>query len=59
MANLFEQDLGVINVGLEQFAETISTTGGSVTQLQWTPPASGDIGAGMALARRMPQVIKA
>ncbi len=51
MANLVKQKLGVINVGLEQFADAISTAGGAVTQLQWEPPAQGDVEAGMALAR--------
>jgi hypothetical protein len=51
MTNLVKQSLGVINVGLAQFAETISVAGGTVTQLEWTPPAFGDRDAGMALAR--------
>jgi len=51
MASLIKQKLGVINVGLTQFAETIAATGGPVTQLEWTPPAFGDRDAAMALAR--------
>ena len=51
MASLIKQKLGVINVGLEQFAETIAETGGAVTQLEWAPPALGDVRAAMSLAR--------
>jgi hypothetical protein len=51
MPRLIETSLGVVNVGLAQFAETIAATGGAVTQLDWRPPALGDRGAGMALAR--------
>lgn len=50
MASLLRNNLGVINVGLAQFAETISVAGGAVTQLEWAPPALGDRVAGMALA---------
>ena len=51
MASLVNQKLGVINIGLAQFAETIAAAGGAVAQLEWTPPALGDRDAGMALAR--------
>jgi len=51
MASLIKQELGVINVGLAQFAETIAANGGAVTQLEWTPPALGDVDAAMSLAR--------
>jgi len=51
MPRLLETSLGVVNVGLAQFAETIAAAGGAVTQLEWTPPAFGDRATGMALAR--------
>jgi hypothetical protein len=51
MSSLFSQNLSVINVGLEQFAGTITDTGGTVTQLEWSPPALGDQEVGMVLAR--------
>jgi hypothetical protein len=51
MSSLVKQSPGVINIGLAQFAETINDAGGTVTQLDWTPPAYGDRQAGMALAR--------
>ena len=51
MTSLVNQNLAVINVGLAQFAEAIAVTGGTVTQLEWSPPALGDREVGMALAR--------
>ncbi len=51
MAQLASASLGVINVGLAQFAETIAAAGGSATQVEWSPPAHGDRALGMALAR--------
>ena len=51
MAQLAAASLGVINVGLALFADTIAAAGGRATQLEWTPPALGDRALGMALAR--------
>lgn len=51
MPRLAGASLGVINVGLAQFAETIVAAGGRATQLEWSPPALGDRALGMALAR--------
>jgi len=51
MASLLQNSLGVINVGLAQFADTIAAAGGKVSQIEWRPPAFGDPSAGMALAR--------
>ncbi len=48
--SLFEQQLRVVNLGLAAFAENLTLAGGSVTQLEWQPPASGDIQAGLDLA---------
>src|SRR5688500_20370077 len=53
MARLAADSLGVINVGLAQFADTIDGAGGRVTRVEWSPPASGDRALGMALARVM------
>ena len=53
MPRLTGTSLGVINVGLAQFAETIVAAGGRATQLEWSPPALGDRALGMALARLM------
>jgi len=36
---LFEQDLKVVNVGLQGFADNIAAAGGHVTHLSWSPPA--------------------
>ena len=51
MARLVERKLGVLNAGLAQFAEAIVAAGGTVLQLDWSPPAAGDRAAAMALAR--------
>lgn len=51
MPQLASTSLGVINVGLAQFAEAIAAAGGRATQLDWSPPALGDRALGMALAR--------
>lgn len=51
MAKLVERKLGVLNVGLAQFAEAITAAGGAALQLDWAPPAAGDAAAAMALAR--------
>jgi hypothetical protein len=53
MPQLAAASLSVVNVGLAQFAETIAAAGGRAVQLDWSPPASGDRAAGMALARLM------
>ncbi len=50
MKALFEQNLKVINIGLEGFANNIQTAGGDVTHLSWTPPASADADLGWTLA---------
>jgi len=51
MSHLAAASLGVINVGLAQFAGTIAAAGARATQLEWSPPALGDRALGMALAR--------
>lgn len=57
---LFE-NLSVINVGLERFAEPLKATNTPVSQLQWQPPAAGDVALGMDLAMltNHPEVEKA
>jgi len=47
---LFEQDLNVVNVGLESFAANIASAGGSVTHLSWSPPAGADAALGWTVA---------
>jgi hypothetical protein len=51
MTKLLDAKLGVINVGLGQFAETIAANGGNATRIDWQPPAAGERQVGMALAR--------
>jgi len=50
MKSLFEQDLNVVNVGLQSFADNIAAAGGKVTHLSWTPPAGADSALGWTLA---------
>jgi hypothetical protein len=47
---LFEQDLKVVNVGLQGFADNIAAAGGRVTHLSWSPPAGADAALGWTLA---------
>lgn len=47
---LFEQDLKVVNVGLQSFAANVATAGGHVTHLTWSPPAGADATVGWILA---------
>jgi hypothetical protein len=51
MSNLLSGKLEVINIGLASFAEAIAAEGGGATQVEWTPPASGDRAVGEALAK--------
>jgi hypothetical protein len=51
MKQLFQQDLKVVNVGLQAFANNIAAAGGDVTHLSWAPPAGADAALGWTLAR--------
>ena len=50
MKSLFQQDLKVVNVGLQGFADNIVAAGGQVTHLSWAPPAGADAALGWTLA---------
>jgi len=50
---LFDQDLKVVNVGLQSFADNITAAGGAVTHLSWSPPAGADAALGWTLANMM------
>jgi hypothetical protein len=50
MKTLFQQDLKVINVGLQSFANNIVAAGGKVTNLSWAPPGGADAALGWTLA---------
>ena len=39
---LFSEELNVINLGLENFAENLQREGAEATQVAWKPPAGGD-----------------
>lgn len=51
MTELFSLPLSVLNVGVRSFAESVAAVGADVTQIEWQPPAGGDVDAGHALAR--------
>lgn len=40
--DLFKQELTVINMGLESFAENLKKKKVKVLQMNWRPPAGGD-----------------
>jgi len=42
IAALLEEDLIVINVGLEGFASDLRAQGVDVVQVRWVPPAGGN-----------------
>jgi len=42
LGELFHQELRVINLGLEYFAEEIERLGVPVIHVAWSPPAGGD-----------------
>ena len=48
---LFDEQLHVINIGLASFADSITEAGGSVTNVDWKPPAEGSHDAGIKLAK--------
>ncbi len=50
MKELLQQDLNVVNVGLQSFASNITAAGGRVTSVTWAPPAGADPGLGWTLA---------
>ena len=50
MKKLFAEDLKVVNVGLQGFANNITAAGGQVTNVTWAPPAGADAALGWTLA---------
>jgi len=50
-SHLLKERPQVLNVGLSLFADEIARAGGTVTPIEWTPPAAGDRAIGQALAR--------
>jgi hypothetical protein len=42
IARLFTEELVVINMGLESFAEDLQAEGVNVLQMNWKPPAGGN-----------------
>ena len=41
-SGIFDKPLIVINIGVRQFAESLSEQGVDVIHIDWTPPAGGD-----------------
>ncbi|MEZ0354839.1 DUF1116 domain-containing protein [Mycobacterium sp. SA01] len=50
MKELLQQDLNVVNVGLQSFASNITAAGGRATSVTWAPPAGADPKLGWTLA---------
>jgi FdrA protein len=42
ISDLFRQEIRVINLGLEVFAQELERLGVSVIHVAWSPPAGGD-----------------
>jgi FdrA protein len=42
ITDLFSQEIRVINLGLEAFAQDLERLGVPVIHMQWSPPAGGD-----------------
>ncbi|MCH7913792.1 MAG: DUF1116 domain-containing protein [Deltaproteobacteria bacterium] len=61
MKDLFKEDLQVINVGLTSFGEVVAREGGTVLQIEWSPPGQGNREIGKKLAKlvNLPEVEKA
>ncbi len=57
MSNLFGQNLGVINLGVDGFADVIEAEGGAAARVDWRPPAGGpDAAAALAKLAGNPAV---
>ena len=51
MADLLHDALGVVNVGLEIFADSVTQAGVPLAQIDWRPPGDGDPKLAWVLAR--------
>ncbi len=51
VADLFQAELKAVNLGLESFADNLRQRGVSVVQMDWRPPAGGNIAMIAALDR--------
>ena len=49
--NLLEENLRVINIGLERFAWELDQQGVEVVNVDWSPPAGGDTKIGNLLSK--------
>ena len=41
--NLFSEELKILNIGTSKFKDDLELQNQNVVQLDWTPPAGGDI----------------
>jgi hypothetical protein len=51
MSALFGKPLKVINLGIRGFADPVAAAGAEVVNVEWQPPAGGEINVGNTLAR--------
>ena len=49
--NLLEENLRVINIGLDRFAWELDQQGVEVINVDWSPPAGGDAKIGNLLSK--------
>jgi FdrA protein len=42
LADFFQEEIRVVNVGLESFAQDLERLGVPVVHVAWSPPAGGD-----------------
>ena len=49
--SLLEENLRVINIGLERFAWELNQQGVEVVNVDWSPPAGGDTKIGNLLSK--------
>ena len=49
--NLLEENLRVINIGLERFSWELDQQGVEVVNVDWSPPAGGDTKIGNLLSK--------
>jgi hypothetical protein len=50
VTGLFRQEIRVINLGLESFAQELERLGVQVVHVHWSPPAGGDVKMAAILA---------
>ena len=59
MSNLFNQELQVVNIGLQSFKDTLDKSGVKAVQLAWKPPLSVSAAAMQAMTLKKDQIERA